>query len=160
MFAEMIMASSNFCAFTGAGISTACGIPDYRSGFNTVMESGPGGWETAANKEKYVKMMKEQEKKKLPQDKKSMRTSIQKAYPSFTHRALYELVERDRLKFIISQNVDGLHRKSRPIIIMGTFLTPVQLLAPICSLFSVVLTLDNQVWEVFCRGKVVERGRR
>ena len=44
--------------------------------------------------------------------------------------------------------------------LMGTFLTPVQLLAPICSLFSVVLTLDNQVWEVFCRGKVVERGRR
>jgi NAD-dependent SIR2 family protein deacetylase len=42
-------------AFTGAGISTACGIPDYRSGFNTVLETGPGCWETAANKIKYEK---------------------------------------------------------------------------------------------------------
>ena len=50
MLAEMILASNHFVAFTGAGISTACGIPDYRSGFNTVLETGPGCWETAANK--------------------------------------------------------------------------------------------------------------
>lgn len=50
MLAEMILTSEHFVAFTGAGISTACGIPDYRSGFNTVLETGPGCWETAANK--------------------------------------------------------------------------------------------------------------
>ena len=50
MLAEMIINSSSMVAFTGAGISTACGIPDYRSGFNTVLETGPGCWETAANK--------------------------------------------------------------------------------------------------------------
>jgi len=42
--------------FTGAGISTACGIADFRSGFNTVLPTGPGGWETAANKEKFRAM--------------------------------------------------------------------------------------------------------
>lgn len=50
MLVEMVLTSSHFVAFTGAGISTASGIPDYRSGFNTVLETGPGGWETAANK--------------------------------------------------------------------------------------------------------------
>ena len=50
LLAEMILNSATFVAFTGAGISTACGIPDYRSGYNTVLETGPGCWETAANK--------------------------------------------------------------------------------------------------------------
>jgi len=33
----MIMSSEHFVAFTGAGISTACGIKDYRSGANTIL---------------------------------------------------------------------------------------------------------------------------
>ena len=40
--------SQNFTAFTGAGISTSTGIPDYRSGYGTVLETGPGCWEKAA----------------------------------------------------------------------------------------------------------------
>ena len=59
MLAEMIVASERMVAFTGAGISTASGIPDYRSGFNTVLETGPGCWETAANKQKYSQMAKQ-----------------------------------------------------------------------------------------------------
>lgn len=41
-----------------------------------------------------------------------MTTTISKAYPSYTHMALFEMVDRGNLKFIVSQNVDGLHRKS------------------------------------------------
>ena len=37
MLVEMILTSSHFVAFTGAGISTSSGIPDYRSGYNTVL---------------------------------------------------------------------------------------------------------------------------
>ena len=47
--ANMILQSEKFYAFTGAGCSTAAGIPDYRSGANTVIETGPGCWEKAAN---------------------------------------------------------------------------------------------------------------
>ena len=54
----MIQASQHMVAFTGAGISTACGIPDYRSGFDTVLETGPGCWETLANKKKFEEQKK------------------------------------------------------------------------------------------------------
>ena len=40
--------SQYMTAFTGAGISTATGIPDYRSGYGTVLSTGPGKWEKAA----------------------------------------------------------------------------------------------------------------
>lgn len=50
--AVMIKASKHFCTFTGAGLSTSTGIPDYRSGANTVLKTGAGCWEKAANIDK------------------------------------------------------------------------------------------------------------
>ena len=52
---ELIRNSKRMVAFTGAGLSTAAGIPDYRSGANTIVETGPGCWEKAANIEKARK---------------------------------------------------------------------------------------------------------
>lgn len=51
MLALWIKSSEHFVAFTGAGISTSAGIPDFRSGAKTVLETGPGVWEKAAFKE-------------------------------------------------------------------------------------------------------------
>ena len=56
--AEMILTSEHFVAFTGAGISTSSGIPDYRSGFDTVLKTGPGAWESLANKRKFEESAK------------------------------------------------------------------------------------------------------
>ena len=53
--AQMVKESKNMSAYTGAGLSTAAGIPDYRSGANTVVETGPGCWEKAANIQKAKK---------------------------------------------------------------------------------------------------------
>ena len=49
LLSQMILSSEHFVAFTGAGISTSAGIPDYRSGVHTVLPTGPGCWEKAAN---------------------------------------------------------------------------------------------------------------
>ena len=46
---QTIKNSKNFQVFTGAGLSTAAGIPDYRSGANTVLDTGAGCWEKMAN---------------------------------------------------------------------------------------------------------------
>lgn len=109
LLTEMVLTSAHFVSFTGAGISTACGIPDYRSGHNTVLETGPGCWETAANKLKYTEEQKRAARvggpkpdAKAAASKGTLRTSIQKAYPSLTHMALFELMEQNHLKFIVS----------------------------------------------------------
>jgi len=97
--------------------------------------------------------------------------------PIYKHCCAYLLSISNQLDLLYKETVSGEGRRAAalnrflfctvstyPIFVlmlindtlMGTALTPVQILAPICSLISVVLTLDNQVWEVFCRGKVVE----
>ena len=96
--AQMILASNHFVGYTGAGISTGCGIADYRSGYNTCMQTGPGGWEKAALKKEYKK--------------KAVTVPMTAAIPSDTHMAFVELQNQGYLKYMVSQNVDGLHRKS------------------------------------------------
>lgn len=87
LLADWIRQSNHFVAFTGAGISTSAGISDFR---------GPQGvWTLRA------------------QGKNPTRgVSTAKALPTKSHMALVELERRDVLKFLISQNCDGLHRRS------------------------------------------------
>lgn len=96
--AQWIQESEYFIAFTGAGISTSAGIADYRSGYNTVLPTGPGCWEKRAQGKSA--------------NKPKLRTEMAKAIPTPTHMSLVKLMEVDRLKYLISQNVDGLHRRS------------------------------------------------
>ncbi|KIY99709.1 mono-ADP-ribosyltransferase sirtuin 6 [Monoraphidium neglectum] len=86
--AEMVRCAERVVAFTGAGISTACGIPDFR---------GPGGVWTL------------QRAGKPPP---RLQTSFVYAKPSLTHMALVALMQAGKLTYICSQNVDGLHLRS------------------------------------------------
>uniref|UniRef100_A0A251S6P8 Putative sirtuin family, DHS-like NAD/FAD-binding domain protein n=1 Tax=Helianthus annuus TaxID=4232 RepID=A0A251S6P8_HELAN len=75
--------SKHLVAFTSAGISTSCGIPDFR---------GPKGVWTLQREGKGVP------KASLP---------FHRAAPSATHMALVELERAGILKFVISQLVDA-----------------------------------------------------
>ncbi len=81
-----------------AGISTSAGVPDFRSGIHTVLATGPGAWEKLATKTGSAK--------------KHVRTAMASAIPTYTHMSFVKLMEEGYLKFLISQNVDGMHRKS------------------------------------------------
>jgi NAD-dependent SIR2 family protein deacetylase len=85
---NMIQKSKHFIVFTGAGVSTSAGIPDFR---------GPNGTWT----------LKAQNKVRT-----TPTTSTIKAFPTRSHMALVELQNRGILKYLISQNCDGLHRRS------------------------------------------------
>jgi mono-ADP-ribosyltransferase sirtuin 6 len=86
--AEMIRNSPHTVFYTGAGISTSAGIPDYR---------GPEGvWTLAA----------EGRRRNAPT------TDMMRAIPTPTHMAIVQLIRHGKAHFVISQNVDGLHRKS------------------------------------------------
>lgn len=104
--AQLILQSKHFVAFTGAGLSTAAGIPDFRSPYDTVNAVGPGAWEVRA-KNHQAKLAG-----KAAPVRKATTTNMAQAHPTKAHMSMVELMEKGFLKHIISQNTDGLHRKS------------------------------------------------
>ncbi|KAH9503705.1 ditrans,polycis-polyprenyl diphosphate synthase [Bulinus truncatus] len=90
--AEIVRKSQYCIAFTGAGISTAAGIGDFRG-----LE---GKWTNMDKKKLYGA-----ESARIG----SSRKSLIDLRPTYTHEALCKLLEMKHLKFIISQNTDGLH---------------------------------------------------
>jgi mono-ADP-ribosyltransferase sirtuin 6 len=86
--AAMVNASRYFVAYTGAGVSTSAGIPDFR---------GPEGvWTLEAQGRKRT----------------AATTPCLQARPTLTHMALVTLERQGILKHLISSNCDGIHRKS------------------------------------------------
>ncbi|MGI9387814.1 MAG: SIR2 family NAD-dependent protein deacylase, partial [Methyloligellaceae bacterium] len=90
--------------FTGAGISTESGIPDFRS---------PGGiWE------KYKPVMyqdflaSDEAKREYWRQRFARAGDMQTAEPNRGHRAVEKLVRTGKVSAVITQNIDGLHQRS------------------------------------------------
>lgn len=102
--AKLIAHSQRIVAFTGAGISTESGIPDFRS---------PGGiWSRMQPIDfrdfmSSIEMRREAWRRKAVIDR-----DFQQAVPNRGHRALAALVMRGATSAIITQNIDGLHQAS------------------------------------------------
>ena len=89
---------------TGAGLSTASGISDFRS---------PGGrWERYQPVTIQDFMASGAAREEYWRYKGETWRVISAAEPNPAHRALAELAQADRISLLVTQNVDGLHERS------------------------------------------------
>ena len=101
---ELIVEASRAVVFTGAGISTESGIPDFRS---------PGGIWSKTTPIYFQDFVKSAEARREAWRRKVViDRDILKAEPNRGHRAVAALVERSKVSRVITQNIDGLHQKS------------------------------------------------
>ncbi|KAL8564015.1 hypothetical protein ACOMHN_024695 [Nucella lapillus] len=84
--AQMLLSAENAVVYTGAGISTAASIPDYR---------GPNGVWTLLRKGQSLSAQ-----------------DLVDAEPTYTHMCITKLFKMGRVKYLVSQNCDGLHIRS------------------------------------------------
>ncbi|XP_046327933.2 NAD-dependent protein deacetylase Sirt6-like [Haliotis rufescens] len=124
--AQLIKSSEHCTAFTGAGISTSAGIGDYRgkSGKWTQQDQDAVDMDavlgTSAEPldeeedEVVAKKLKKSDShdndvKEEVEEEEPGGVSYESLRPTYTHEAMQKLVEKGYLKYIISQNGDGLH---------------------------------------------------
>jgi len=101
---DMIAQASVIVPFTGAGISTECGIPDFRS---------PGGLWTNNQPIPFDEFVASQEMRNEAWRRKfALEDQFRSAKPGRGHRALARLVRTGKLSAIITQNIDNLHQES------------------------------------------------
>ncbi|TNE40086.1 MAG: NAD-dependent deacetylase, partial [Alphaproteobacteria bacterium] len=100
----MISKSRRIVIFTGAGISTESGIPDFRS---------PGGlWEKHRPIDFSEFMASEEARRESWRRKFAMEPVLSKALPNMGHMAISSLYAEGKVSAVITQNIDGLHQTS------------------------------------------------
>ena len=105
---DIIAGSRRIVFFGGAGVSTASGIPDFRSPAGLYAEEEPDGLTPEIM---LSKSFFEMETERFF-DFYRRRMLHPGAKPNAAHRYLFELEKRDQLRGIVTQNVDGLHKQA------------------------------------------------
>jgi NAD-dependent deacetylase len=101
---NMIAAASIIVPFTGAGISTECGIPDFRS---------PGGLWTRYRPIPFDEFVASQDARDESWRRRfAIEATFAAAKPGRGHRALASLYRAGKIPAIITQNIDNLHQAS------------------------------------------------
>lgn len=102
--ARAIEAAGRIALFTGAGISTESGIPDFRS---------PGGIWTRKTSILFKDFMASEEaRQEAWQRRFAGDAAMRAAQPNRGHRAVEVLIRQRRAEAVVTQNIDGLHQQS------------------------------------------------
>ena len=103
--ADMIIDSEKIVVFTGAGVSTESGIPDFRS---------PGGIWSQFDPDDFTiqKFLRSSETRKKMWQLLIGGGLIADAQPNQSHLAVAELEKLGKLDCVITQNIDNLHQKA------------------------------------------------
>ena len=105
---ELIRDSNNIVFFGGAGVSTASGLPDFRSATGLYNKENNSNYSPeymlshdffANHPDEFIKYVKEN-------------LMIEGVLPNDCHFALEKLEKMGKLQGIITQNIDGLHQKA------------------------------------------------
>lgn len=100
----MLDRADSIISFTGAGISTESGVPDFRSPGSPWMVNKPIPFEAfVQSREARIEAWRR---------KFAMDDHYRDARPNVGHRALARLVAEGRSPAIVTQNIDGLHQAS------------------------------------------------
>src|SRR3954471_16202907 len=101
---EMVEQAAVVVPFTGAGISTECGIPDFRS---------PGGLWTKMKPNDFGDFLASRDMRDESWRRRfAMQEQFGGAKPGRGHRALASLYKSGKIPGIITQNIDNLHQES------------------------------------------------
>jgi NAD-dependent deacetylase len=101
---EMIAAAKLIVPFTGAGISTESGIPDFRS---------PGGLWSRNRPIDFEEFLASQDARDESWRRRfAMEATFAQAKPTRGHRALASLYRAGKIPAVITQNIDNLHQAS------------------------------------------------
>ncbi len=101
---ELIAEARTIVPFTGAGISTETGIPDFRS---------PGGLWTRNQPIPFDEFVASQEARDEAWRRRfAMEETFAAATPGRGHRALASLYKAGKIPAVITQNIDNLHQAS------------------------------------------------
>jgi NAD-dependent deacetylase len=99
---DLIRKSDRIVAFSGAGISTEAGIPDFR---------GPGGlWEDSALMEQLSLSGFRRNPEGFYRANVKLFSEIRSAEPTLAHKLLVRLEQLGKIGAVVTQNIDGLHR--------------------------------------------------
>lgn len=99
---DMLSSCQRAVIFTGAGISTESGIPDFRS---------PGGLWTKYKPVYFDDFIRSEEMRRETWRRKfAMEDTFSQAKPNRGHQAVAQLVRRGIVSSIITQNIDNLHQ--------------------------------------------------
>jgi NAD-dependent deacetylase len=103
-FAELLNNSARAVFFTGAGISTETGIPDFRS---------PGGIWTRMAPIDFDDFVRSPEMRSEAWRRRfAMEDTFAAARPNEGHKAIAALIESGKASHVITQNIDNLHQDS------------------------------------------------